>query len=105
MRLGRVYDVALVLSDGIITEDIVLDAFDLMGINKYGLNQTDMAYLRYLADARKAVGVETLATALGTDRKSLEEVTEPYLISLSVVAKGARGRTITQKGLDIIKEF
>ena len=101
----RVYDVALVLNDGIITEDIVLDAFDLMGINKYGLNQTDMAYLRYLADARKAVGVETLATALGTDRKSLEEVTEPYIISLGLVAKGARGRSITQKGLDIVKEF
>lgn len=101
----RVYDFALVMNDGEITEDVVLDSFDILGINKYGMNQMDMAYLRYLADARKAVGVETLATALGTDRKSLEEVTEPYLISLSVVAKGARGRTITQKGLDIIKEF
>lgn len=101
----RVHDVALVLNDGIITEDIVFDAFDLMGINKYGLNQTDMAYLRYLADARKAVGVETLATALGTDRKSLEEVTEPYIISLGLVTKGARGRSITQKGMSIIKEF
>lgn len=101
----RVYDVALVMNDGNITEDIVLEAFDLMGINRYGLNQTDMMYLRYLADARKAVGVETLATALGTDRKSLEEVTEPYLISLQVIAKGARGRTITQKGLNIVKEF
>lgn len=101
----RVYDFALVMNDGEITEDVVLDSFEILGINKYGMNQMDMAYLRYLADARKAVGVDTLATALGTDRKSLEEVTEPYLISLSVVSKGARGRTITQKGLDIVKEF
>ena len=101
----RVYDFALVMNDGEISEDVVLDSFEILGINKYGMNQMDMAYLRYLADARKAVGVETLATALGTDRKSLEEVTEPYLISLGVVSKGARGRTITQKGLDIVKEF
>lgn len=101
----RVYDFALVMNDGEITEDVVLDSFEILGINKYGMNQMDMAYLRYLADARKAVGVDTLATALGTDRKSLEEVTEPYLISLGVVSKGARGRTITQKGLDIVKEF
>lgn len=101
----RVYDFALVMNDGEITENVVLDSFEILGINKYGMNQMDMAYLRYLADARKAVGVDTLATALGTDRKSLEEVTEPYLISLGVVSKGARGRTITQKGLDIVKEF
>lgn len=101
----RVYDFALVMNDGNINKEVINDAFEIMGINKYGMNQMDMNYLRYLASARKAVGVETLATALGTDKKSLEEVTEPYLISQAVIMKGARGRTITQKGLNIVKEF
>lgn len=100
-----IYDFALVLNDGKITKDVVLDAFEIMGINKFGLNQMDMNYLRYLADARKAIGVDTLATALGTDRISLESVVEPYLIVNQYIIKGARGRYITQKGLDIVKEF
>ena len=100
-----VYDFALVLNDGVVTKDVINNAFEVMGINKYGLNQMDMNYLKYLADARKAVGVDTLATALGTDRVSLEDVVEPYLISRQLIIKGARGRTITQKGIDIVKEF
>ena len=64
-----------------------------------------MNYLQYLADARKAIGVDTLATALGTDRVSLESVVEPYLIANQYIVKSARGRSITQKGLDIVKEF
>lgn len=100
-----IYDFALVLNDGKITKDVVLDAFEIMGINKFGLNQMDMNYLQYLADARKAIGVDTLATALGTDRISLESVVEPYLIANQYIIKGARGRSITQKGIDIIKEF
>lgn len=100
-----IYDFALVLNDGKITEEVIYDSFDVMGINKYGLNQMDMKYLQYLKDARKAVGVETLATALGTDKKSLEEVVEPYLIQCGLIIKGTRGRSINQKGANIVAEF
>lgn len=101
----RVYDYALVINDGKIDKQTVFDALDLIGINKYGLNQIDMNYLSYLNTARKAVGVETLATALGTDKVSLEEVVEPYLIQRKLICKGARGRSITQEGTNIVKEF
>ena len=100
----RVWDYALVMNEGEIDEETVYDALDMIGINKYGLNNMDMEYLRYLDSARKAVGVETLATALGTDKTSLEEVVEPYLIQRKFVMKGARGRSITQLGSQIVNE-
>ena len=100
----RVYDVALVCNDGIITEDIVYDTFDLMDINKYGLNYMDMTYLKTLYDSRKSTGLETLSLSLGTDKKSIEQVVEPYLIKTGYVNKGPRGRKITQKGVDVVEE-
>lgn len=101
----RIYDVALVLNNGNITENIINEAFELMDINKYGLTKMDMDYLTYLARVHKAVGVDTIATALGTDRLSLENTVEPYLIKQGMIVKGARGRSITDFGMSIIKEF
>lgn len=100
----RIYDVALVTNEGVITKDVILQAFELMDINKYGLNKMDMDYLKYLKRAGKAVGVDTIATALGTDRLSLESTVEPYLISKGYIVKGARGRAITNEGREIVNE-
>lgn len=99
----RVYDVALVTNDGEINEEVVRDTFDLMDINEYGLNNMDMAYLKWLYDARKTVGVDAIALGLGTDKKSIETVVEPYVISNGFATKGPRGRKITQKGCDVIE--
>lgn len=99
----RVYDVALVTNDGIINEEVVYDTFDLMDINEYGLNSTDMRYLQLLYDNRKSTGLDTIALALGTDKKSIETVVEPYLFKSGVATKGPRGRKITQKGVEVIE--
>lgn len=99
----RVYDVALVTNDGIINEEVVYDTFDLMDINEYGLNSTDMRYLQLLYDNRKSTGLDTIALALGTDKKSIETVVEPYLFKSRVATKGPRGRKITQKGVEVIE--
>ena len=101
----RVYDVALVTNDGEINEEVIQDTFDLMDINAYGLNSMDMAYLKLLYDNRKSTGLETISLALGTDKKSIETVIEPYLFSQKLATKGPRGRKITQKGVEIIEEF
>lgn len=101
----RIQDFALVMNNGEITPEIILEAFDFMDINKYGLNKIDMDYLTYLSNVRKSVGVDTIAVALGTDKLSLESTVEPYLLNEGYITKGARGRIITQKGIDIIKEF
>lgn len=100
----RVYDVALVCNDGIINEEVVNDTLDLMDINKYGLNFMDMTYLKTLYDSRKSTGLETLSLSLGTDKKSIEQVIEPYLMKAGYATKGPRGRKITQKGVDVVEE-
>ena len=101
----RVYDTALVLNEGEITEEIVTDTLDLLGINKYGLNDLDMKYLQCLADNRKATGLDTLAMMTGTTKGSVEKVVEPYMIKKGYIRKGPRGRIITQLGLDIIQDL
>lgn len=101
----RIYDFALVMNEGKIDKNIIQEAFDFMDINKYGLNKMDMDYLSYLNRVHKAVGVDTIAIALGTDRISLESTVEPYLIAKGYIVKGARGRAITTEGINIVKEF
>ena len=99
----RVYDVALVTNEGKVTEEVVYDTMDLMDINEYGLNSTDMRYLQLLYDNRKSTGLETIALALGTDKKSIESVVEPFLFKGGFASKGPRGRKITQKGVEVVE--
>ena len=99
----RVYDVALVTNEGEVTEEVVYDTMDLMDINEYGLNSTDMRYLQLLYDNRKSTGLETIALALGTDKKSIESVVEPFLFKGGFASKGPRGRKITQKGVEVVE--
>ena len=101
----RAYDVALVLNDGVVNKQVIEDTFDMIGINKYGLNNLDMKYLKCLYDAHKTVGVSTLALCLGTDKNSLETVVEPYLLKKNYITKTLRGRIITNKGSEIVKEL
>ena len=101
----RVYDVALVTNDGKITQEVVGDTLDLLDINKYGLNSMDMEYLNHLYQARKTVGIDSIALALGTDKKSIEEVLEPFIFKAGFATKGPRGRKITQKGVNVVQEF
>jgi holliday junction DNA helicase RuvB len=100
----RVYDVALVTNEGKITEEVVRDTLDLMDINEYGLNHLDMQYLLFLADARKSVGVDAIALGLGTDKKSVETVIEPFIMAQGFATKTPRGRKITQKGISMVQD-
>ena len=101
----RVYDMALVMNNGVITEEVVRDTFDLMDINEYGLNNMDMRYLEFLADSRKSVGVDAIALALGTDKRSVEKVIEPFVTLNGFAAKGPRGRKITQRGMNVVEQY
>ena len=101
-HLRRVYDFALVLNDGIITKEIVQESFEVMGVNKYGLNQMDVDYLSYLHKTCKAVGVDSIAMALTTDKKTLENNVEPYLVQCGYIYKSPRGRMISEKGKEVL---
>ncbi|MEH6829166.1 Holliday junction DNA helicase RuvB C-terminal domain-containing protein, partial [Parasphingorhabdus sp.] len=69
-------------------------------VDSIGLDAMDRRYLYMIADIYKGgpVGVETLAAGLSEPRDTVEEVIEPYLIQLGLIARTARGRTLNDRG-------
>lgn len=95
--LKRVRDFAEVLGDGKITREIADIALDRLEIDKLGLDSLDKRFLEMIIKGYNGgpVGLETLASALGEESVTLEEVCEPFLMQLGFVARTPRGRTAT----------
>ena len=95
--LRRVRDFAQVKGSGKIETDITRYALEALNIDKYGLDEIDNKILLTIIDKFKGgpVGVSTIATALGEDPGTLEEVYEPYLIQEGFVKRTPRGREAT----------
>jgi len=98
--LRRVRDFAHVAGDVAVTAAIADAALTRLEIDRLGLDAMDRRYLRMIADPYKGgpVGVETLAAGLSEPRDTIEEVIEPYLIQLGLVARTARGRCLNDAG-------
>ncbi|RED17275.1 Holliday junction branch migration DNA helicase RuvB [Parasphingopyxis lamellibrachiae] len=75
-------------------------ALNRLEVDALGLDMMDRRYLMMIADIYKGgpVGVETLAAGLSEPRDTIEEVIEPYLIQLGLVARTARGRMLNSRG-------
>lgn len=93
----RVRDYAIVKSDGLIDEQTADNALDILRIDKFGLDNTDRCLLSIIAEKYNGgpVGIETLATALGEDVKTIEDVYEPYLVQKGFIQRTPRGRKLT----------
>lgn len=102
--LRRINDFALVINNGKITEELIDEAFDIMSMNRYGLNSDDMRYLTYLCESTKAVGIDTISLSIGMDKTSIENTIEPYLLQEKMIYRSARGRVISDFGRQIVKE-
>tara|TARA_B100000745_G_scaffold299012_1_gene248866 strand:- start:1489 stop:2469 length:981 start_codon:yes stop_codon:yes gene_type:complete len=78
------------------------DACTLFGIDEMGLTKDDRRYLKVLIETFRGgpVGSKTLATALGEEVTTLEDLYEPYLIRLGFVERTTRGRTATKKAYE-----
>ena len=98
--LRRVRDFANVAGDGTVTRKIADAALTRLEVDALGLDAMDRRYLMMIADIYKGgpVGVETLAAGLSEPRDTIEEVIEPYLIQLGLVARTARGRCLNAGG-------
>jgi len=98
--LRRVRDFAHVAGSSTITRAIADDALTRLEVDALGLDAQDRRYLAMIADIYKGgpVGVETLAAGLSEPRDTIEEVIEPYLIQLGLVARTARGRCLNEGG-------
>lgn len=95
--LKRVRDYAEVLSDGKITQELADIALGREDIDKLGLDRLDRRLLEMIIKGYNGgpVGLETLASALGEESVTLEEVCEPFLMQLGFIARTPRGRTAT----------
>lgn len=97
--LKRVRDYAEIRGDGIINQKLSIEALSLLGVDSYGLDELDREILTSLVDnyGGGPVGIETLSLVLGEDRKTLEEVYEPYLVKIGFIKRTHRGRVVTEK--------
>jgi len=94
----RSRDMALAKSQDKLDHKTVLETLDILGIDELGLDYIDRKLLLTIINAFGGgpVGLKTLASALGEDPRTIEDVYEPYLIKAGLLAKTHRGRTATQ---------
>jgi Holliday junction DNA helicase RuvB len=97
--LRRTRDFAQVKSDGTITLEIAQFALNALNVDSEGLDEMDTRILKTLIEKFKGgpVGLNTLATAIGEDGGTIEEVYEPYLIQEGFLMRTPRGREATEK--------
>jgi holliday junction DNA helicase RuvB len=96
--LRRVRDYAQVRADGRIGESIADAALDLLEVDREGFDTLDRKLLGAIIERFDGgpVGIDSLAAALGEERGTLEDVTEPFLIQQGFLVRTARGRMVTR---------
>ncbi|GAA4765247.1 Holliday junction branch migration DNA helicase RuvB [Stakelama sediminis] len=98
--LRRVRDFANVAGAETVDAGMADQALNRLEVDSLGLDAMDRRYLTMIADIYRGgpVGVETLAAGLSEPRDTIEEVIEPYLIQLGLIARTARGRCLNAGG-------
>jgi Holliday junction DNA helicase RuvB len=95
--LKRVRDFAQVKYDGKITKQVASFALDVLEVDKLGLDHIDRQILSTMMDKFNGgpVGIEAIATTIGEDSGTIEEVYEPYLVQNGLISRTPRGRILT----------
>jgi len=95
--LRRVRDYAQVKADGIITSEIADMSLNLLEVDRLGLDKMDRRFLEMLIDKFEGgpVGIDNMATALGEERGTIEDVIEPFLVQQGFLIRTPRGRMAT----------
>ena len=105
--LRRVRDFADVKTKGIINVEIAKEALEALKVDEAGLEQLDRDYLSLIIQKFSAgpVGLDTLATALGEERSTLEDMIEPYLLQQGFIMRTPRGRIATDLAFSHLGEI
>lgn len=98
----RVRDFALVNGEGIITNDILEDALNRLKVDKQGLDETDYNLLLSIIEKFNGgpVGIEAIASSIGEEVSTIEDVYEPYLLQNGYLKRTSRGRMVTDKAYE-----
>ena len=95
----RVRDFALVKGEGVITTDILDDALNRLKVDKLGLDETDYNLILSIIEKFNGgpVGIEAIASSIGEEVTTIEDVYEPYLLQQGYLKRTSRGRMVTDK--------
>ena len=95
----RVRDFALVNGEGIINSEILDDALNRLKVDKLGLDETDYNLLLSIIERFNGgpVGIEAIASSIGEEVSTIEDVYEPYLLQQGYLKRTSRGRMVTDK--------
>lgn len=98
----RVRDFALVNGEGVITREILEDALNRLKVDKLGLDETDYNLLLSIIEKFNGgpVGIEALASSIGEEVSTIEDVYEPYLLQHGYLKRTSRGRVVTDKAYE-----
>ena len=97
--LKRVRDYCEIKGNGAIDKLSAKNALDMLGVDSNGLDDLDRNIINSIIENYDGgpVGIETLSLLLGEDRRTLEEVYEPYLVKIGFLKRTNRGRVVTPK--------
>jgi Holliday junction DNA helicase RuvB len=100
--LRRVRDIAEVLYDGRVTDQVAADALNRMEVDTYGLDEVDRKLLLTIIDKFDGgpVGLGTLSASISEDKDAIEEIYEPYLIQIGFLNRTPRGRTAARRAYE-----
>ncbi|HEN20941.1 MAG TPA: Holliday junction branch migration DNA helicase RuvB [Desulfobacteraceae bacterium] len=100
--LRRVRDFAQVKAKGLISRRVSIDALDMLEVDYKGLDLMDRKILLTLIDKFNGgpVGIDSISSAIGEEKTTIEDVYEPYLIQEGYLHRTARGRVVTKRAYD-----
>ncbi len=103
--LRRVRDFALVEGDGNIDLKITQKALDSLNVDSLGLDSTDYNLLKAIIERFNGgpVGIEAIASSIGEEQTTIEDVYEPYLLQIGLLKRTSRGRMATKMAYDHLK--
>lgn len=97
--LRRARDYAIVKGNNVITAETARLSLEMEGVDEKGLDDLDRKYLRIIIDYYQGgpVGIEAIAATLAEETLTLEEVVEPFLLKIGLLARTKRGRMVTRE--------
>ncbi len=103
--LRRIRDVAQAAGADVITEELAEEGLSRLGVDENGLAEMDRKILLALARNRGGpTGLKTIAAVVGEAEDTIQDVYEPFLIRRGLLERTARGRILTPKGLDAVRD-
>ncbi|MBR1749097.1 MAG: Holliday junction branch migration DNA helicase RuvB [Bacilli bacterium] len=101
----RIRDFALVAGQETIDFELANDSLKRLKVDDYGLDAIDIEYLKSLIEKFNGgpVGVETIATSIGEEPSTVEDVVEPFLLQEGFIKRTPRGRVVCEKAYDHLK--